>query len=185
MQRDQIMEPRVLTNEPSGQRTDSLAYRYEALLSVSRTINSYPDPAALFRALANELQNVVKFDFIGMLLYDESDNKIQMPALDIVSGRRRVTIAFWLKFAPVRVRAVDPGARLAGVTSSMSGTASGGACPNKSEPVRNAHTKKWSRDFMMDSPSCRPLEPFIAACRGIYCHESNCRGDRKEEDWCH
>ena len=70
MPQDPLMESPVLTNEPPTEAIGSLADRYEALLSVSRTINSYPDPAALFRALANELQNVVKFDLIGLLLYD-------------------------------------------------------------------------------------------------------------------
>lgn len=122
MQRDQIMESRVLANEPATEAIGSLADRYEALLSVSRTISSYPDTAALFRALASELQSVVRFDFIGMLLYDESNHKIQMPVLEVVSGRRVVvppdlraedTIAWWVYHnqEPVIISSADEDTR--------------------------------------------------------------------------
>jgi PAS domain S-box-containing protein len=105
MQPDQVMEPRVLATEPATGWFGSLASRYEALLSVSRTINSYRDPAKLFRALANELKNAVKFNFLGLLLYNESNNKVEMPVLEVVNGRGVVipedvraedTIAWWV-----------------------------------------------------------------------------------------
>jgi PAS domain S-box-containing protein len=63
-----------------------LAGRYEALLGVSRAISAYREPAVLFRALASELRSVVKFDFIGLFLYDEALNKIEMPVLEVVNG---------------------------------------------------------------------------------------------------
>jgi PAS domain S-box-containing protein len=105
MPQDQLMEEPIPSREPTTEPVGSLAHRYEALLSVSRTINSYRDPAELFRALANELQNVVRFDFLGLLLYDEQNNKVQMPVLEVVKGRgvdvpadlrAEDTIAWWV-----------------------------------------------------------------------------------------
>jgi PAS domain S-box-containing protein len=105
MPQDQLMEARVPSHGAQTESIGSLASRYEALLSVSRTINSYRDPGALFRALAKELQSVVKFDFIGLLLYNESDNKVEVPVLEVVSGggvvvpadlRAEDTIAWWV-----------------------------------------------------------------------------------------
>jgi len=105
MQPDQVMEPRDLATERATGWFGSLANRYEALLSVSRTIHSYRDPAKLFRALANELKNAVRFDFIGLLLYDEPSNKVEMPVLEVVNGRgvdirtdlrAEDTIAWWV-----------------------------------------------------------------------------------------
>jgi PAS domain S-box-containing protein len=63
-----------------------LTNQYEALLRTSRAISSYREPTALFRALARELKSAVKFDFIGLFLYNESLNKIEMPVLEVVSG---------------------------------------------------------------------------------------------------
>jgi len=87
MPQNQLMEPRIPATEPTMESLGSMAKRYEALLSVSRTINSYRDPAQLFRALANELKNAVRFSFLGLLLYDETNNKVEMPVLEVVSGR--------------------------------------------------------------------------------------------------
>jgi PAS domain S-box-containing protein len=105
MPSDQLLERRVTADEQPSEWLGSLATRYEALLRVSRAINSYREPDALFRALANELQNAVKFDFLGLLLYDEAHNKLQMPVLEVVSGPRVVippdlraedTITWWV-----------------------------------------------------------------------------------------
>src|ERR1700722_3906819 len=63
----------------------SLASRYEALLRASRAISSYREPVALFRALAGELHHAVTFDYLGLFLYDESLNKIEMPVLHVVN----------------------------------------------------------------------------------------------------
>src|SRR5580700_1363008 len=83
----------------------SLASRYEALLRASRAISSYREPVALFRALASELQHAVTFDYLGLFLYDESLNKIEMPVLHVVNGpgvtipadlRAEETITWWV-----------------------------------------------------------------------------------------
>ena len=83
----------------------SLAGRYEALLGVSRAIHAYRDPAELFRALARELKHAVKFDFVGLFLYDEVLNKIEMRILEVHNGsglvlpadlRAEDTITWWV-----------------------------------------------------------------------------------------
>ena len=45
---------------------------YEALIRVSQTIAVHRDPETLFRALTKELRNVIKFDSIAELQYDET-----------------------------------------------------------------------------------------------------------------
>ena len=86
---------------------------------------------------------------------------VEVDCVEPTPGPESATIAFWLKLAPVMVRVVAPGVRLAGDAWSMNGTASGGAWPNKTELVRNVHTKKRSRDFILDSPNCGPIYLFI------------------------
>jgi PAS domain S-box-containing protein len=66
--------------------TASLANRYEVLLRTSRAIGAYREPASLFRVLARELRTVVRFDYLELVLYDESLNKIEMPVFDVVNG---------------------------------------------------------------------------------------------------
>lgn len=50
--------------------------RYEALIRVLQAIRAHRDPAELFPVLRNELRNVVKFDSIGIIQYDEGGNEI-------------------------------------------------------------------------------------------------------------
>ena len=83
---DELVKSRVLTGETPTEWIGSLASRYEALLRASRAISPYREPVALFRALASELQHAVTFDYLGLFLYDESLNKIQMPVLHVVNG---------------------------------------------------------------------------------------------------
>jgi PAS domain S-box-containing protein len=64
----------------------SLINRYEALLRVSRAINSYRDPAGLFRALARELKSAVEFDFVALFLYDQARHCVEMRVLEVTNG---------------------------------------------------------------------------------------------------
>jgi PAS domain S-box-containing protein len=105
MPNDQLLERRATAADQPSEWAGMFASRYEAFLRVSRTINSYREPAALFRALAQELQNVVKFDFLGLVLYDEAHNEVLMPVLEVVNGpevivppdlRPEDTIAWWV-----------------------------------------------------------------------------------------
>ena len=66
-------------------------------------------------------------------------------------GFTRITVAFWLKFAParVKVRFPEPNVALAGVTSSIKGMAFGdGVWPSKIDPDSNPiQTRKRRRYF--------------------------------------
>lgn len=102
---EQILKSRVLTGSMTTEWSVSEASRYEALRRVSRAISSYREPAALFRALADELQNAVRFDYLGLILYDELLNKIEIPVLHVVNGpgvavpadlRAEDTITWWV-----------------------------------------------------------------------------------------
>jgi PAS domain S-box-containing protein len=97
----QKVETSVISSEP----LESFADRYEALLRVSRAIGACCEPGELFRSLARELRTVVPFGFIGLFLYDESRNKVEMPVLQVVEGcgfaippdfRAEDTITWWV-----------------------------------------------------------------------------------------
>jgi formate hydrogenlyase transcriptional activator len=47
------------------------ADRYETLLCVSQTIAAHRDSKELFRTIANHVREVVAFDFLSVVLYDE------------------------------------------------------------------------------------------------------------------
>jgi PAS domain S-box-containing protein len=83
---EELVKASVLDGGKPTEWIESLAGRYEALLRASRAISAYREPVALFRALAGELQHALKFDFLGLILYDESLNKIEIPVLEVVNG---------------------------------------------------------------------------------------------------
>jgi PAS domain S-box-containing protein len=60
----------------------SFSARYEALFRVSRAITAYRDPQELFRVLAKELHQVVKFDFVSVVLYHEESNTFEIPIFE-------------------------------------------------------------------------------------------------------
>jgi len=60
----------------------TLAERFQALVSVAESINSCRDPEELFRRLAAELQRVVSFDRIGLLLYEAETDVIRLQVLE-------------------------------------------------------------------------------------------------------
>jgi formate hydrogenlyase transcriptional activator len=60
-----------------------LSERYEALIRVSNAIRAHRDPKDLFRAMANELRPVVRFDGIVVAQYDEASNEIVWNACEI------------------------------------------------------------------------------------------------------
>jgi hypothetical protein len=83
---EQVVKPRLSTGARPTEWIESRGGRYEALLRALRAISAYSEPAGLFRALAGELQDVLRFDYLGLVLYDESRNKIEMPVFEIVNG---------------------------------------------------------------------------------------------------
>jgi hypothetical protein len=70
--------------QPGPEQT--LLARQEALFGVSRAISVHRDPKALFRVLASELKNVVKFDYIALFLYDAAANRIENAVLEAMQG---------------------------------------------------------------------------------------------------
>jgi formate hydrogenlyase transcriptional activator len=63
-----------------------LAVCYETLVRVSQAIEAYGDPKELFGVLANKLQRVVQFDFIGVSLRDKHSDTFQSYFIDMASG---------------------------------------------------------------------------------------------------
>jgi PAS domain S-box-containing protein len=75
----------TLPKYESDKRSEqSLPARYEALFSVSRAVAAYREPKELFRVLAREMHRVVDFDFLGLFLYDEATNHLEVPVLETV-----------------------------------------------------------------------------------------------------
>ena len=60
--------------------------RYEALIRVSEALRAYHDRDALFRSLARELRPVVAFSFLGLGLYDEHTDGLDLRVLE-ASGK--------------------------------------------------------------------------------------------------
>jgi PAS domain S-box-containing protein len=75
-----------LTQQSQLGSEKSLLARHDALFRVSRAINIYRDPRELFKALANELRQVVDFDYVALFLYDPATNKIQNAVLETLQG---------------------------------------------------------------------------------------------------
>jgi formate hydrogenlyase transcriptional activator len=63
-----------------------LAVCYETLVRVSQAIGAHGDLKELFAVLANELQRVVQFDFIGVSLRDKNSDTFQNYFIDMASG---------------------------------------------------------------------------------------------------
>jgi formate hydrogenlyase transcriptional activator len=72
-------------NDSEVVTTPPLAVCYETLVRVSRAIGAYRDPKELFGVLANELQRVVHFDFIGVSLRDKNSDTFQNYFIDMTS----------------------------------------------------------------------------------------------------
>jgi formate hydrogenlyase transcriptional activator len=56
--------------------------RYEALIRVSNAIGTHRDPKELFGALVRELHRVVRFDHVGVSIYDEKSNTFRRHFVD-------------------------------------------------------------------------------------------------------
>src|SRR5256884_6885208 len=56
--------------------------RYRALLAVSEAIASHRDLSALFHELAGRLQQVVRFDYLGLLLHEAESNTLRLHVLE-------------------------------------------------------------------------------------------------------
>ena len=76
----------MASSKPQPRLEPSLPARYEALSRASRAICAYRDPAELFRVLADELRQVVRFDSLALNLYDEVAHKVRNPVRETVNG---------------------------------------------------------------------------------------------------
>ena len=56
--------------------------RYQALLAVSAAIVAHRDLSALFHDLAGQLQRVVRFDYLSLVLHDAATNTMRMHLLE-------------------------------------------------------------------------------------------------------
>jgi PAS domain S-box-containing protein len=85
---------------------------------VSRAICAYRDPKVLFRVLADELRQVVRFDSLALNLYDEAAHKVRNPVRETVNGPEfsvpadfpaEATITWWVyqHQAPVNIVSRD------------------------------------------------------------------------------
>ena len=76
--------PAIVDREPAlldPYATPTVA-RYEALVRVSEALRCYHDRDTLFRSLARELRAVVRFDFLGLALYNEQSGTLDARVLE-------------------------------------------------------------------------------------------------------
>ena len=67
--------------ESDGQAT-STDDPHRALLAVSEAIVAHRDLRALFHELAGRLQQVVRFDFVSLVLHEPADNTMRLHVLE-------------------------------------------------------------------------------------------------------
>src|SRR5256885_1888795 len=87
---DGVSSLRMAKNDELSSESDAiastggttLAARFQALLSVAESISSCREPEELFGRLAAELQRVVRFDFIGVVLYDPERGVVRAARLE-------------------------------------------------------------------------------------------------------
>ena len=67
---------------------------YRALLVVSEAIVSHRDLSALFHELAGRLHEVVRFDYLGLVLHEPTSHTMRLHILEI----RQPTPRHWVEF---------------------------------------------------------------------------------------
>ena len=71
-----------MTNLERNGQALSACQQYRTLLAVSEAIVSHRDLAALFHDLAGRLQQVVRFDYLGLLLHEAASNTLRLHVLE-------------------------------------------------------------------------------------------------------
>jgi len=71
-----------MTIAHSDGQTPASGNRYQALLAVSAAIIAHRDLSALFRDLAGRLQQVVRFDYLALVLHEAPDNTMRLHVLE-------------------------------------------------------------------------------------------------------
>src|SRR5437773_11322934 len=71
-----------MTSSRSDGQATATGDRYQALLAVSEAIVSHRDLSALFHELAGRLQQVVRFDYLGLFLHQAEGNTLRLHVLE-------------------------------------------------------------------------------------------------------
>ncbi len=71
-----------MTSDHFAQQASTTGDAYRALLAVSEAIVSHRDLSALFHDLAGRLHQVVKFDFLALVLHDAGTNTMRLHILE-------------------------------------------------------------------------------------------------------
>jgi formate hydrogenlyase transcriptional activator len=77
---------RVVNNELPVVAAPPRAVCYETLVRISGAIGTHGDLKELFGVLANELQRVVQFDFIGVSVRDKNSDTFHSYFIDMATG---------------------------------------------------------------------------------------------------
>ena len=75
----------IVNNDADVVAASPLAVRYETLVRVSQAIRAHGDLKELFGVLADELNRVVQFDFIGISLRDKNSDTFQNYFIDVTT----------------------------------------------------------------------------------------------------
>jgi len=75
----------IVNNDADVVAASPLAVRYETLVRVSQAIRAHGDLKELFAVLADELNRVVQFDFIGISLRDKNSDTFQNYFIDVTT----------------------------------------------------------------------------------------------------
>src|SRR5580700_7882744 len=71
-----------MTSSRSDGQATATGDQYPALLAVSEAIASHRDLSALFHELAGRLQQVVRFDYLGLYLHQAEGNTMRLHVLE-------------------------------------------------------------------------------------------------------
>src|ERR1700736_5137518 len=72
----------AMTGADDDRPTTATSDRYEALLAVSAAIVAHRDLWAVFHDLAGRLRQVVRFDYLTLVLHDAATNTMRMHVLE-------------------------------------------------------------------------------------------------------
>jgi formate hydrogenlyase transcriptional activator len=90
---------------PDTKTQQSIASRYEALLSVAKAIGAHHEIEGLLSALSVELPRVINFDFIGLSRYDDETSTVDWRLCrrngvierDVIDGTEEEAISAWIR----------------------------------------------------------------------------------------
>jgi formate hydrogenlyase transcriptional activator len=79
---EEIAGSTVMENPPRDTQAPSAARQYRALLAVSEAIVSHRDLSALFHELAGRLRQVVRFDYLALVLHEAASHTMRLHVLE-------------------------------------------------------------------------------------------------------